>query len=90
MTFQIIRKDGKVKGIALIFGDGYILAAPDPPNSELWRVCDHCHQHKAIVFCRWHTKYVCSACLRLRLHPGCEFLSVSAVKQKWSEVTTLP
>lgn len=92
MKLQIIRKNGKVKGIALIFGDGYIVAAE--AEKKPWRICDECLERKAILFCRSHSKYVCAGCVRT--HRGCQFISVSAARwlvshaRKWEEITTLP
>jgi len=96
MTLQVIRKDGKVKGFALMFGKGRILsaAALGLDDAELWRVCESCGVDEAIVFCRTHSRYICGRCLAQlpSIHTGCMFISMAVARdlvqhaQKWAEV----
>lgn len=94
MTFQWIRKDGEIRGFAVMRGDALVIAAK-VPEQELWRVCDCCHVSEAIVFCRTHSKYICGACLAQLspVHRGCEFISVQVARdlvqraEKYAEVS---
>jgi hypothetical protein len=96
MTVQIIRKDGKFRGIALMLGEGRIIAAMGSSDrEELWRICDSCCVHEAIVFCRTHAKYVCGSCLAAypsEVGRECAFISVSVARdlaqraQRYAEV----
>jgi len=93
MTLQVIRKDGKVKGFALMFGEGRIIAA-GVEDRELWRICDFCGVDEALVFCRTHSRYICGRCLAQlpSIHTGCMFISMAVARdlvqhaQKWAEV----
>jgi hypothetical protein len=93
MTFQWIRKDGEIRGFALMLGEGRVIAA-SVPDRELWRVCDCCTVSEAIVFCRTHSKYLCGICLAQlpSVHRGCEFISVAVARdlvqraEKYAEV----
>lgn len=81
MTFQLIRKDGELRGFAVFFGEARILVA-GRPEAELWRVCDLCSVFEAAVFCRTHSKYICCVCLR-KLSPvqeRCEYISVAVAR----------
>jgi hypothetical protein len=62
MTFQIIRKDGKVRGIALMLGGSKVTGVAGE-KTEYWRICDHCTVNEAVVFCHTHARYVCTHCL---------------------------
>lgn len=66
MTIQLIRKGGKIRGIAVLLTQGRVvaLATEDAASKlEYWRICDHCGKKEAAVFCRTHTQYVCQSCL---------------------------
>lgn len=81
MTFTLIRKNGRIRGIAITLGDTRIVAATEPGKSP-WRVCDVCYVRDALVFCRRHGKYICGSCLGHvpSVHAGCEFLSVAVAR----------
>ena len=95
MTFQLIRKDGELRGFAVLLGRGRIIAAVGAREAELWRICDSTAcSNEALVFCRTHSKYVCGKCLAKLppVHSCCEFISVSVARdlaqraQKYAEV----
>jgi hypothetical protein len=75
MTFQLIRKDGKIRGIALLVGGDKVLSGRTERH-EYWRICDHCTVREALVFCRTHNQYVCNNCLDWhgRLSCGGDFI----------------
>lgn len=92
MTVQIIRKDGKIQGFALLLGELRVLAV-GAPREELWRICDECAVNPGVVFCRSHCRYVCSKCLAEGpRHRHCEFISMAVARdlaekaQRWAEV----
>lgn len=67
MTIQFIRKNGKIRGVAVLLTGGRFLAlatADASGNLEYWRVCDHCAKNEAAVFCQTHSQYVCESCLQ--------------------------
>lgn len=61
MRIQIIRKDGKIHGLAIVRGQGKVLAAQQ--GSTYWRICEHCCENEANVFCKTHARFVCVRCL---------------------------
>lgn len=62
MRVQLLRSvEGKVTGLALFLKPGVIVAVQDG-DDRVWRICDHCHQANAQVYCRAHAQYVCSNC----------------------------
>ena len=93
MTIQFIRRDGKIKGFALLVGENRVLEIA-VPRAEMWRICESCFEREAIVFCRTHTKYVCGPCLGLipAVHLNCQFISKAVARdlaehaQKYAEV----
>jgi hypothetical protein len=93
MTLQLIRKDGKIKGVAFFLGEAKLVAMSESAT-EYWRVCDLCCVNEALVFCRAHAKYICGVCLGQlpSVHTGCQFISVSVARelalqaQRWAEV----
>jgi hypothetical protein len=93
LTIQLIRRAGKVTGLAVLFGEGQVVEISHP-EGELWRICESCGVREALVFCRVHSKYVCGPCLRTApaVHRGCEFLSMAVARelarqaQKYTEV----
>lgn len=90
MTLQWLRnRAGRLRGIALLFGDGAIVAgdAPKEKEKEGWRLCEGCYSKPAIVFCRVHARYVCEECLQEHNLPTvCNYLSVAAARQLISTV----
>lgn len=80
MTFQLVlSRTGKLRGIAILVGDGHIEAGRDQETP--WRICDSCLIREAIVFCLTDNVYVCEQCLPRHTMPGyCKFLSVSAAR----------
>ncbi len=81
MTFQLIRKDGKVRGVALLLGDARVIPADDSQR-ELWRICECCHVNEALVYCCTHARYVCASCLEQlpSVHTGCRFISMAVAR----------
>lgn len=81
MTIQLIRShEGKLRGVAVMFGKGCIEAARE--GKIAWRVCDVCKTNGAIVFCASDQNYVCETCLPVHSMPGfCKYLSVSAARE---------
>src|SRR5579864_633431 len=65
MNLQVFRKDGKIRGLAMLRGTGTkVLEVSDDSRAEYWRICEHCTVREAVVFCCTHAKYVCGECLR--------------------------
>ena len=81
MTLQWIRKEGRIRGVAVLLGEARVIAV-GAPAEELWRVCDCCQFREALVFCRTHSKYICGPCLSKLspVHRGCEFISVAVAR----------
>jgi hypothetical protein len=77
MTFQLIKRDGKIKGLVVLFGEGRVVEIV-VPRGEMWRICESCGAREALVFCRTHVKYVCGECLRKApaVHFNCQFISM--------------
>lgn len=90
MKLQLIRKDGKIRGIAFFRGEAKIVAASEGGRSTYWRICDHCTTHEAFVFCRTHNQYVCARCIEWHgrrsvagdfiLGYACQLLSLAVVR----------
>jgi hypothetical protein len=62
MTIQIIRRDGKIRGVAFFLGKAKVIAASDESRAY-WHVCDHCAENEAFVFCKTHSQYICDRCV---------------------------
>jgi hypothetical protein len=83
MRVQVVRsKQGRVAGIALLRGEGTIIAVQDE-REELWRYCDGCAgQRLAVVFCRAHVKYLCVECLGFHNKTAvCSYISMSVARE---------
>lgn len=81
MTIQLIRRDGKLRGIALLLGNSRIVATSGD-KAEYWRTCDHCTKREAIVFCRAHAQYVCERDLPGHSTAGvCCFISMAVARE---------
>lgn len=83
MKMQWLRNpSGRLRGVALLFGDGVVLAGQDPKEKEGWRLCEGCYSKPATLFCRTHSRYVCEGCLHEHAMPSlCSYLSVAAARQ---------
>jgi hypothetical protein len=82
MTFQLIKRDGKIKGLVVLFGEGRVVEIV-VPRGEMWRICESCGAREALVFCRTHVKYVCGPCLQKApaVHCNCQFISMSVARE---------
>jgi hypothetical protein len=82
MTVQLIKRDGKIKGLVVLFGEGRVVEIV-APRGEMWRICESCGAREALVFCRTHVKYVCGECLRKApaVHFNCQFISMSVARE---------
>jgi hypothetical protein len=82
MTFQLIKRDGKIKGLVVLFGEGRVVEIV-VPRGEMWRICESCGAREALVFCRTHVKYICGPCLQKApaVHCNCQFISMSVARE---------
>lgn len=62
MTLQFIRRNGKIAGVAILLGRGWVNGGVGD-RAEYWRICEHCKTREALVFCQSHCMFVCDRCL---------------------------
>jgi hypothetical protein len=83
----LVTKDGRPNGVALMRGNGVIVAA-SCDQEKPWRICDQCRVQAACAFCMRHAEYLCNECLDRHLREkqkqdpmSCYLLSTEGVRQ---------